>query len=187
MAERSNKKKSGIWQPIVGYHCDEEGDWVAELGCLHYQHVRHDPPWTNREWVLNDAGRQSKLGRLLNCVKCLSDVAPDHGETMLNTELRVPSTLTSYRKTPVFEQHAVPNELTREHATAKGVWALLHVLSGSLKFCISENGHEATYEITPDAPRVIPEEQPHFIIVEHAASFQLEFFRRSGDKRAYRT
>ena len=26
-------------------------DWVAELECGHTQHVRHDPPWTNRPWV----------------------------------------------------------------------------------------------------------------------------------------
>ncbi|MCV6623091.1 MAG: DUF3565 domain-containing protein, partial [Cellvibrionaceae bacterium] len=35
-------------QPIVGYHQDEENHWVARLACGHFQHVRHDPPWTNR-------------------------------------------------------------------------------------------------------------------------------------------
>lgn len=26
---------------IVGFHQDEGGDWVAELSCMHRQHVRH--------------------------------------------------------------------------------------------------------------------------------------------------
>lgn len=57
-------------QPIVGYHQDDERHWVAELGCGHFQHVRHDPPWTNRPWVLTAAGRASKLGVSLKCSKC---------------------------------------------------------------------------------------------------------------------
>ncbi len=38
-------------QPIVGYHKDRENHWVAKLFCGHNQHVRHDPPWSNREWT----------------------------------------------------------------------------------------------------------------------------------------
>ena len=55
---------------IVGYHRDEEGHWVAELECGHGQHVRHDPPWMSRPWVLTAEGRTSRLGVVLNCVKC---------------------------------------------------------------------------------------------------------------------
>lgn len=57
-------------QPIEGYHLDEEQHWVAELACGHFQHVRHNPPWSNREWVTTAKGRQSKLGFQLNCKKC---------------------------------------------------------------------------------------------------------------------
>lgn len=57
-------------QKIVGYHRDEEQHWVAQLACGHNQHVRHDPPWTNRPWVITEAGRNRMLGRLLDCVKC---------------------------------------------------------------------------------------------------------------------
>jgi len=65
-------------QRITGFHRDDSGDWVAELHCNHFQHVRHNPPWTNREWVTTQAGRQSKLGELLECVKCDSG-APEDG------------------------------------------------------------------------------------------------------------
>jgi hypothetical protein len=55
---------------IVGFHQDEESHWVAELECGHNQHVRHDPPWTRREWVTSTEGRQAHLGATLDCKKC---------------------------------------------------------------------------------------------------------------------
>lgn len=63
-------------QNIVGYHLDVENHWVAELSCDHFQHVRHDPPWMTRPWVLTEKGRISMLGYQLNCKKC------DRGETI---------------------------------------------------------------------------------------------------------
>jgi len=57
-------------QKIVDYHQDEEQHWVARLSCGHNQHVRHDPPWSNRDWVVSEEGRNSMLGYQLNCVKC---------------------------------------------------------------------------------------------------------------------
>jgi hypothetical protein len=61
---------------IVGYHKDEEGDWVAQLECGHNQHVRHNPPWTNRPWVMTAEGRAEKLGAELNCKLCDHGVVP---------------------------------------------------------------------------------------------------------------
>ncbi|MCH9742720.1 MAG: DUF3565 domain-containing protein [Proteobacteria bacterium] len=58
-------------QPIVGYHQDDEGDWVAELACGHNQHVRHNPPWFNRPWTTSNAGREAMLGQRLGCRKCV--------------------------------------------------------------------------------------------------------------------
>lgn len=57
-------------QRIVGYHKDSDGHWVAKLICGHNQHVRHDPPWSVREWTTTEAGRRTMLGFELNCVKC---------------------------------------------------------------------------------------------------------------------
>lgn len=57
-------------QPIIGFHQDEEGHWVAELACGHCQHVRHNPPWTSRPWTQSEAGRKHVLGQRLDCRKC---------------------------------------------------------------------------------------------------------------------
>ena len=53
-------------QAIVGFHLDDENHWVANLSCGHTQHVRHDPPWQNRPWVLTEQGRKEKLGVMLD-------------------------------------------------------------------------------------------------------------------------
>jgi hypothetical protein len=55
---------------IVDYHQDEENHWVARLACGHFQHVRHQPPFINRPWVINQETRMAKLGQQLNCIKC---------------------------------------------------------------------------------------------------------------------
>ncbi|WP_394246528.1 DUF3565 domain-containing protein [Vibrio profundi] len=57
-------------QPISGYHIDEEGDWVAQLECGHFQHVRHQPPFICRPWVIDHQGRKNMLGHKLECKKC---------------------------------------------------------------------------------------------------------------------
>jgi hypothetical protein len=57
-------------QPIIGYHLDAEGHWVADLACGHKQHVRHNPPMVARPWVLTEAGRNGRLGLRLNCKRC---------------------------------------------------------------------------------------------------------------------
>lgn len=55
---------------IVGFHLDEENDWVAELECGHNQHVRHNPPWFERPWTTTPEGRRNALGRPLSCRLC---------------------------------------------------------------------------------------------------------------------
>ena len=55
---------------IVGFHQDDEMHWVADLECGHTQHVRHDPPWQVRPWVITPEGRRGFLGATLNCVVC---------------------------------------------------------------------------------------------------------------------
>lgn len=63
--------------PITGFHQDDVRDWVAELACGHNQHVRHNPPWTNRPWVATPQGRQSMIGHVLACRKCAAGAPPD--------------------------------------------------------------------------------------------------------------
>jgi len=62
---------------ITGFEQDDEDHWRAILDCGHRQHVRHDPPLTTRQWVLTEAGRQSRLGVELNCKPCEAEASPN--------------------------------------------------------------------------------------------------------------
>ena len=61
---------------IVGFHQDEDGTWIVELSCGHRQHMRHDPPWQNRPWVLTADGRARFVGIQIPCTQC--DRRDDH-------------------------------------------------------------------------------------------------------------
>ena len=54
-------------EKITGFHLVEVNRWIAGLSCGHTQHVRHNPPWQQREWVLSDKGRNDSIGFELEC------------------------------------------------------------------------------------------------------------------------
>lgn len=56
--------------PIVGFHLGDDQHWVADLACGHTRHVRHEPPWTLRPWVLTEEGRAKFIGVEMECAKC---------------------------------------------------------------------------------------------------------------------
>ena len=78
-ATGANRPAADVPPPrrIVGFRRDECGDWVASLECGHGQHVRHDPPWRSRPWVVTPAGRASKLDETLPCRRCERGEPPD--------------------------------------------------------------------------------------------------------------
>jgi 8-oxo-dGTP pyrophosphatase MutT (NUDIX family) len=71
LASRGPHLPVAVPRRIVGFHQDEERHWVADLDCGHAQHVRHDPPWQNRPWVVTAEGRARYLGVELQCKKCV--------------------------------------------------------------------------------------------------------------------
>jgi hypothetical protein len=55
---------------IIGFRRDEAGDWIADLDCGHSLHLRHDPPWQLRAWILSEAERRKRIGSVIECAKC---------------------------------------------------------------------------------------------------------------------
>jgi tellurite resistance-related uncharacterized protein len=110
----------GVERRIVGFHQDEAGDWVAELSCLHNQHVRHRPPFLVRPWVLTDDGRTSHVGSRLDCPLCERAEAPDG--------------LKVSRTAGPFDESTLPQALLRDHVVGEGTWGSLRVLDGQLAF-----------------------------------------------------
>lgn len=87
----------------------------------------------------------------------------------------LPGGLSSYRKTPVFTAATVPDGITGDHSTKSGVWALVHVVRGSLRYEIIERGE--VYELTPDRPGVVEPETAHKVTPGGGAEFFVEFWR----------
>jgi tellurite methyltransferase len=109
-----------VRRQITVFQRDDAGDWVAELDCLHRQHVRHRPPWQDRPWVETAEGRAGRIGREIDCPLC------DRAE--------LPDGLAVVRTAGPFDAAALPPALTREHRVAAGRWGLLRVLQGSAHF-----------------------------------------------------
>lgn len=57
-------------QAIKAFNQDENCEWIVELACGHVQHVRHEPPWQERPWVLSKEGREKMIGVEIECSNC---------------------------------------------------------------------------------------------------------------------
>ncbi|HEK1686764.1 TPA: DUF3565 domain-containing protein [Pseudomonas putida] len=67
--ERATDRQRPISR-ITGFHQDAEGHWVVELSCGHTQHLRHQPPWQARPWVLDARERARRIGQAFACGWC---------------------------------------------------------------------------------------------------------------------
>jgi tellurite resistance-related uncharacterized protein len=109
-----------VRREIVGFRQDEVGDWVADLACLHGQHVRHRPPLWPRPWVETASGRAEHIGTVLNCPLC------DRAE--------LPDGLVIARTAGPFDESTLPPGLRRDHRVGGRTWGRLRVLAGSARF-----------------------------------------------------
>ena len=118
-----------VQRAIVGFDQDELGDWRAILACGHRQHVRHNPPLSNRPWVLTAEGRHRFLGVALECRAC------DEGEPVSDGMIAPDALEGVYRQFQVglvrFIQQRVANPDTAE-AIVQDVGLRIHAQVGDL-------------------------------------------------------
>lgn len=87
----------------------------------------------------------------------------------------LPAGLVAYRRTPVFDQDTIPAGLRREHRTASGVWGLITVLEGRLRFRALDPPAETV--LTPETPMAVAPGQPHEVAPDGKVRFFVEFYR----------
>ena len=146
---------------IVGFHQDDDGDWVAELSCLHNQHVRHRPPFQSRAWVLDESERASRIDAPLDCPLC------DRAE--------MPEGLTLVRIAGPFDTGTLPAAFRRRHRVAERTWGFLRVLEGAVGFSMdSDPPLEVRLEAGGRQP--IPPGVPHCLKVDGPVRLSVEFF-----------
>ncbi|MEY4511387.1 MAG: hypothetical protein RLZZ450_3509 [Pseudomonadota bacterium] len=149
---------------IVGYRQDEASAWVAELSCGHGQHVRHDPPWQSRPWVVTEQGRAQHLGTELDCPSC--EMAT------------LPAGLTAYKQTPSFTEATLPSALRAEHQTKPGVWAQIVMEEGKLEYTCARG----TFVLQPGVLGVVEPASVHSVRPLQTVRFYVLFMRtESGE------
>ena len=151
---------------IDGFHADREGDWVAELSCFHSQHIRHQPPFRQRPWVLDTDGRASHIGSAVECALC------DLHE--------FPEDLTILGRAGPWNQGSVPDSLRHAHRTPEGQWGRLVIHHGAVDFQFEPEGRATATSIHLDAGshQPIPPGMPHRVIVIGPVEVELEFWGR---------
>ncbi|MGH9086984.1 MAG: DUF3565 domain-containing protein [Acidimicrobiales bacterium] len=155
-------------RPITGYHRDEAGDWVAELGCGHGQHVRHKPPFQLREWVLAAEGRQSRLGTPLDCPRC------DRAE--------LPETVRRVGASSVWDETTMPATLRRAHRLSVGTWGRIVVHGGRLRYSVA-TVPAVDVELDAGSTQAIPPEVEHHIEPLGAVRVSIELFAADRDRQ----
>ena len=145
---------------IVGFHCGEAEDWVAEFSCGHDQDVRHRPPIQNHEWVLDEEGRASHVGTSLDCPLC------DRAE--LPVGLRVADS------TPEWDERTMPSCLLHSPGLASGMWALVVVRDGQLRFGAATEPR-IDVAVGPDRVQAIPPDVAYELSQLGPVHFSLDY------------
>ena len=105
---------------IASFHQDQQGDWVADLDCLHSQHMRHRPLLENRPWVLDKTTRQERVGTPVECKACDAGEIPDG---LVRLDILGP-----------FPEHAEHGGIFESWEVPPHRWDVIVVLDGSLSF-----------------------------------------------------
>lgn len=81
-----------------------------------------------------------------------------------------------YKITPIFDENTLPAGLRREHRTKIGVWGVIRVLEGRLRYFVLDPVSENVLE--PGFPGVILPEQPHRVEPLGQMRMQVEFYNQ---------
>jgi tellurite methyltransferase len=152
---------------IANYHLDDDGDWVGELSCGHNQHLRHRPPFQPREWVVQPAGREDRLGSAIDCPLC------DRAE--------MPEGLMHLGQGPVWDETNIPNGLRRSHRVAAGHWGLINVLEGRLRFT-AQSTPPIEVVLGSGMTQALPPEIPHEVEALGHVRFEIMWFAKPAER-----
>ena len=94
--------------------------------------------------------------------------------------------LESYKTTPTFMQDSVPAGLLADHSTKEGVWGLIHVSQGKLRYCVTDPRRENEERILEPGsePGVVEPTIVHRIEPLGPVEFHVEFLRAPDDQSA---
>jgi tellurite resistance-related uncharacterized protein len=85
-----------------------------------------------------------------------------------------PPAATPYEYSPVFDENTLPTTLRREHRTQPGVWGVIRVLDGQLRYRVLEPASEVILEA--GKPGLVWPEQPHLVEPLGRVRMQVEYY-----------
>jgi tellurite methyltransferase len=152
-----------VHRSITGFHQDDDGDWVAELTCLHRQHVRHRPPFRQRPWVTKQEGRAEHLGTELDCPLC--------------ERAELPEGLGRIRVAGPFTDETLPAGLRLAHRVAAGTWGVLRVLDGALEVSLGTHP-PIERRMGPGEAQPLPPDVVHHLALIGTVRLEIDFLIR---------
>jgi tellurite resistance-related uncharacterized protein len=84
-----------------------------------------------------------------------------------------------YRCTPVFDEITLPAGLRRNHRTKPGVWAVIRVLKGQLRYSILDPVSESILDVRH--PGLVSPQVPHRVETLGPMQMQVEFYKQLPD------
>ena len=87
----------------------------------------------------------------------------------------IPTNAKPYKRSAIFTETTVPKGFLRNHSTKDGVWGVIHVVSGSLRFVVPSTGHEEI--LTPVRTGIAEPTVTHRVAPQGPVSFYIEFWR----------
>lgn len=87
----------------------------------------------------------------------------------------LPPEVSAYKRTSVFSETTVPSGLLNDHRTAPGVWGVINVIAGELRYEIPSLGESRV--LTPERPGIVEPGVTHSVQPLGAARFFVEFYR----------
>lgn len=86
----------------------------------------------------------------------------------------LPAHVRSYKQSAVFDETTMPAGLRRRHCTKAGVWGVIRVLDGRLRYRVLDSGAESILD--PGCPGVAQPEQLHEVEPLGRVRFFIEFY-----------
>lgn len=93
--------------------------------------------------------------------------------------MMLPEGAAAYKRTPSFDETSVPAALLRDHSTKDGVWGLLHVEAGTLRYLVTDPRRPRSETVLTPAtpPQVIEPTILHHVEPIGTVRFHVEFHR----------
>jgi tellurite resistance-related uncharacterized protein len=94
---------------------------------------------------------------------------------------QLPVGLQSYKRTPTFTEATIPAGLKSDHSTKDGVWGLIHVEDGKLRYVVTDprRGHSEAILTATQTAGIVEPTIVHHVEPVGSVRFHVEFLKTS--------